>query len=111
MKISESDFPKAMNLDLLAKILPEKKLMNLIIGHCAKERRQRRIILPSKSCIKKVVCYFYGKQVADGKMNWPRAMKKLKGRFQTLKEAGLDGQAIKRLYLQRQKEIIKEEQQ
>lgn len=108
MKISELDFPKAMNLDLLAKILPEKKLMDLILSNCTKERKARRIILPSKSCLKKVVCYYYGKRVDGGKMNWSQAMKKLREGFDTLKEAGLEREAIKRLFLQREREIQRE---
>lgn len=108
MKISELDFPKAMNIGLLAEILPEKKLMALIISNWAKERKQRRIVLPSKSCLKKVVCYYYGKQIAEGKMNWNQAMKKLKKGFNTLKEAGLEREAVKRLFLQRQRERQRE---
>lgn len=111
MKISDLNFPKAMNIDLLAEILPEKKLLDLIISNCAKDRKQRRIILPSKSCLKKLVCFYYGKRVADGKMTWPQAMKKLREGFDTLKQAGLEREAVKRLFLQRQREIMREERQ
>ena len=108
MKISELNFPKAMNIDLLAEILPERKLMDLILNNCSKERKTRRIMLPSKSCLKKIVFYYYGKKVADGKMTWPQAMKKLREGFDTLKEAGLEREAVKRLFFQRQREISRE---
>jgi len=108
MKISELDFPKGLNLELLAEILPEKKLLDLILNNCAKDRKQRRIMLPSKSCLKKLVCFYYGKKVADGKMNWIQAMKKLREGFDSLKEAGLEREAVKRLYAQREREIQRE---
>ncbi len=108
MNISDLNFPKAMNIDLLAEILPEKKLLELIISNCAKERKARKIMLPSKSCLKKLVCFYYGKRVADGKMSWPQAMKKLKEGFETLKQAGLEREAVKRLFFQRQREIKRE---
>lgn len=108
MKISELDFPKAMNINLLAEILPEERLMDLIFSNCAKDRKARRIMLPSKSCIKKVVCYYFGKKVADGKMTWPQAMKKLREGFDTLKEAGLERDVVRKFYFQRQREILRE---
>lgn len=67
-------------------------------------------MLPSKSLLKKVVCYYYGKRVKDGKMSWPQAMKRLREGFGTLKEAGLEREALKRLYEQRKREISKEGQ-
>jgi len=108
MKISELDFPKAMNIDLLAEILPGKKLTDLILENCSKERKARRIMLPSKSCLRKLVFYYYGKKVADGEITWKQAMKKLREGFDTLKEIGLEREAVKRLYAQRQREIQRE---
>lgn len=102
------NFPKAMNIDLLAEILPEKKLLELFLENRDKDRKQRRIMLPSKSCLKKLVCFYYGKRVADGKMSWPQAMKKLKEGFETLKQAGLEREGVKRLFLQREREIKRE---
>lgn len=112
MRISELDFPQAMNMDLLAEILPEKKLLKLILESCPKERKARRIVLPSKSCLKKVVCFYYGKRVKSGKMSWAQAMKKIKdNNYKTLKEAGLEREACKRLFLQREREIKRDERQ
>ncbi len=108
MKISQLNFPKAMNLNLLTEILPEKKLMDLILNNCSKNRKDRRIVLPSKLCLKKVVFHHYGKKVANGKITWTQAMKKLRDGFDSLKEMGLERKAVKRLFCQREKEIIKE---
>ncbi len=108
MRISELNFPTAMNINLLTEILPEKKFLELIINNLDKDRKQRRVMLPSKSCLKKVICYHYGKRVADGKMSWPQAMKKLREGYDSLKELGLEREAVKRLFFQRQKEILRE---
>ncbi len=110
MKFSDLNFPKGLNLELLEEILPEKKLMELIIANCEKERVARRIILTSKKCLRKIVFHYYGKKVSEGKMTWNQAMKKLREGFDSLKDLGLERKVVKRLFFQREKEIIKEGQ-
>lgn len=79
--------------------------------NCEKSRTERRIILPSKVCLKKCLCHHYGSKLANGEMNWDKIIKAIKKRFELLKETDLvNRKQIKKLYFQRQKEIAKEEQ-
>ena len=110
MRISQLNFPKGLNLELLKKDLSEKKLMDLIIENCEKDREARRIILPSKKCLRKIVFHYYGKKVSEGKMTWNQAMKKLRDGFDSLKDLGLERKVVRRLFFQREKEIAKEGQ-
>lgn len=80
--------------------------------NCEKSRTERRIILPSKVCLKKCLCHHYGSKLANGEMNWDKITKAIKDKFGLLKETDLvNRKQIKKQFLQREKEIIKERQQ
>lgn len=105
MLFSELSWPRKMNISLL-KFLPEEELTALILNNLDKARTERRIVLPSKKCARKVVCYFYGKQVEElGTMSWDEAMEEMKGDSKTLKALKLSRKKVKQLYEQRKKEI------
>jgi len=52
-------WPKAMNLEILIRILPEEKARLFICELSRLDRKDRRIILPSEKCIRKVLCFYY----------------------------------------------------
>ena len=108
MKFSELNFPRKLNLRPLEKILSEKELEMLVLSHLDKERLKRRIVLPSQKCYRKVIAFYFGCQVEEGKMSWDEVMEKIKGSFKSLKEIGDSRKKVKRLFLQRKKEIENE---
>ena len=109
MLFSELCWPRKLNLSLLLEFLSEQDLGKLILNSLNKSRTERRIVLPSAKCVKKVVCYYYGKQVEElGIMNWDEAMEEMKGGSKTLKALNISRKKVKELYEQRKKEISKE---
>lgn len=105
IRFSELNFPKALNLDLLSEIITEKTLTNLIQENAMKDRKQRRIMLPSYSCLRKVIIYFLMEKYDQ---DYSQVMEKLKG-SETMGSQTLQKSNILRLYESRKKEIAKEE--
>jgi len=105
MKFSDLKFPKAMNLHLLSEILDEEKMMKLILKNEGKERKARRIILPSRKLLRKCVIYYYATK-HDG--DFEQVITALKGDFESSEEAGLRKDKIIELYKSRKKEIENE---
>jgi hypothetical protein len=105
IRFSELNFPKALNLDLLSGILTEKALTNLIQENAMKDRKQRRIMLPSHSCLRKVIIYFLMEKYGQ---DYSQVMERLKGAG-TMGSQTLQKSNILRLYETRKKEIAKEE--
>lgn len=105
MKFSELIFPQALNLHLLSGILDDDQMMNLILKNESKERKARRIILPSRKLLRKCVIYYYAKK-HDG--DFEEVLKALKGDFESPEEAGLRKDKIIELYETRKKEIENE---
>ena len=108
MLFSELNFPRKLNLRPLEKILSEKELEMMVMSHLDKDRLKRRIVLPSQKCYRKVIAYFFGCQVEEGKMTWDEVMERIRGGFKSLKEIGDSRKKVKRLFLQRKKEIQNE---
>lgn len=108
MLLSELNWPRGLNLSALD-FLPEEELKILILKNLEKSRLERRIVLPSAKCFKKVICFFYGNEVEKGKMGWDEAMVKIKGNSKTLKELNLSRRKVRQLYLSRKKEIENEQ--
>jgi len=102
MRYGDLIFPKALNLHLLSEILDDDQMMKLVLKNEGKERRARRIILPSRKLLRKCVIYFYAKK-HDG--DFEEVLKALKGDFETPEEAGLRKDKIIELYKTRCKEI------
>lgn len=105
MRYSNLIFPKALNLHLLSEILDDDQMMKLILKNESKERKARRIILPSRKLLRKCVIYFYA---TKHKGNFEEVLKSLKGDFESPEEAGLRKDKIIELYEQRKKEIENE---
>lgn len=108
MKFKDLEFPRGLNLDLLATMVPEGQLIDFILSYAYKTRKERRIVLPSQSCIKKVICHFYGTQVEKNKMSWEQVMEFLKGKLSMFKDANLSQRDVKRLFAQRKVEAVRE---
>lgn len=108
MKFEDLNWPAGLNLKLLASIVPEKKLLAFILDNADKDRKSRRIILPSQRAVKKVIAHYFGTLVEQGKMSWDEAMKLLRGKHKYLVEAGLTKKEVKRLYKKRCEEIENE---
>lgn len=110
IRYTQLRFPAGLNLNLLADVLPEKTFREFIVAHSKKERKKRRIMLPSYKTIKKVYCHYIWTQVKAGKTTWEKVKKEFQRNFGTLKEGNISKEQIIRLYLQREKEITKEKE-
>ena len=108
IKLLKLNWPQKSGLQKIGKILPEDYLIDLILHFANKSKKERIIEFPSLHVLKKIVCYHYGTLVEKEKMSWDEVMEELKEKFKTLKELDISRKEVKRLYLQRQKEIEKE---
>lgn len=109
IRLNDLNLPKGLNIGLLKSVLPEKKLVKLILENWEEPRTERRIILPSKACLKKCLCYYYGTKLANGEMNWNKIMNEIKNKFGILKETNfVDRKQVKKLFHQREREILRE---
>jgi len=106
IKFSELKFPAGLNLHLLAEILPEKKFREFIVKYSRERRKNRRIILPSHSCIKKVFFHYIWNLVETKKTSWEEIKTSFKKDFKTLKSAGISKKDVIEFYTQRKKEIV-----
>jgi hypothetical protein len=89
--------------------MTEKKLAELI-GLMAQEgRRERRIILPSQQCLRKVLAHFIWNEILDKKTTWKKVKKELE-KSGSLRSLKLCRNEMERLWRQRDKEIKKEMQ-
>jgi hypothetical protein len=102
-------FPKGLNLELLKPFLTEQKLRKLIAGSAKKSRRERKVILPSDVCLRKIICHWLWNEILAGRTTWPKVKAQLK-KSAMLKDLKFDKVAIKRLWRQREREILKEKQ-
>lgn len=106
MLIKELSFPRAMNLHLL-ECLGEEALKQLIIANSRKSRLDRRIVLPSQKCLKKVLFHrLYIKHQGD----LDKITIELRNGFKTLKELNISRKKVEMFYKQRQKEILIEQE-
>ena len=103
LKYEHYNFPKGLNLDFLLKILSEKKLMALIGEMADKPRKERKVIMPSLSCIRKCSIYYLMERYKD----FDIVLDILKGEEKFLGNALLHKGNIERLYKQRKKELEK----
>jgi len=104
IEFQKLNFPRGLNLNLLSGFLSEEKLKELIIDNCRKTRIERRIILPSRKTLKKIVCHFLVKKYRE---DYDKVMADLKKDSRLLKDIGIDRKQVRQLYQQRQKEIKK----
>lgn len=104
----ELDWPKGLNLEQLVSLLPEDVLRKFIVANCHLERSKRRIILPSLKCCKKILAHRLWKKIEDGESTWEIEKEILQKEFGSLVALGITKWWTKKLYIQREKEILKE---
>ncbi len=104
MKLKNLNLPKGLNLDFLLNFLSEKKLMAVIEDYADKSRKERKVILPSRACIRKCLVYYL---VEKYKGDFDSVLEKIKG-DKTLGELELHKGNIKKLYENRKREIENE---
>ncbi len=105
MKLKDLHLPKGLNLDFLLNFLSEEELMAVIGDYADKPRKERKIILPSRTCLRKCLAYYL---VEKHEGDFDAVMDILRGEEKILGNALLHKGNIKKLYEQRKKEIVKE---
>jgi len=106
-KFSQLNFPKGLGLGIIAEYLTDDEMEELISKYRDVPRKQRRIILPSKWCTRKVFFHFVWKQVLSGR-DWKKIRKGFKPYGETLADAKASKCHVRYCYQQREREIIQE---
>ena len=101
------NFPRGLGLDILKGYLDDDEMEKLIAEFSDLPREQRRIILPSRSCVRKCYLHFLFRNVLSGQTTWKETRKSLQKRFGTVAKARADMNEIKRNYFQRESEIAR----
>ena len=102
MKFKDWNLPKGLNADFLLRFISEKKLLKVMEEMADMPRSQRKIILPSRSCLRKCLVYYL---VEKFEGNFSVVMDILRGKEKILAKKGLYLGNIKRLYENRKREI------
>lgn len=105
MKLKDWNLPKGLNVDFLLRFISEKKLMKVMEEMADRPREERKIILPSRSCLRKCLVYYL---VEKFEGNFSVVMDILRGKEKILAKKGLYLGNIKRLYENRKREIENE---
>ncbi len=106
-KFSQLNYPKGLGLKIISEYLSDAQMDELIVRYRDMPRKQRRIILPSQFCTRKVYFHFVWKQVLKGR-SWKKIRKDFKPYGGTLILAKAHGYVVRKCYLQREKEIARE---
>ena len=101
------NWPKGLGLDILKGYLDDDEMERLIAQFSSLPRKQRRIIIPSRCCARKVYLHWLYKNILDGKTTWKDTKKYLKKRFGLLRTAKATISEVKRNYNQREIEIAR----
>ena len=105
MKLEEWNFPKGLNLDFLLNFISEKKFLAMINECADKPRKDRRIILPSRSCLNKCHVYYL---VEKFNGDYDAVLNILRGKEKVMAKKGLYKGNIRKLYEQRKRELENE---
>lgn len=106
-KFGRMNFPRGLGLHILKGYLNDDQMEKIIAEYSALPRKQRRIILPSRSCVRKVYLHFLFRNIKEGKATWKETRKSLQKRFGSLANAKADLDEVKHNYFQREKEILR----
>ncbi len=104
----EFEWPKGLNLEVLAGVLSEDDLGKLIADSMIKTRAERRIILPSLSCVRKIQAHAIWKKILSGFLTWEKFKKDIQKEHGNMLMVGIRKDKVIELYEQREKEIIQE---
>lgn len=108
IKFSDLSFPKGLNLEILSELLTEDSLQMLIALSAKKDRKSRRIILPSQRCLKKVFCHYIWEKIDSGDPTWKQWKRAIKDEFGLLKNLDFTKWDCKKLWEVRKIEIERE---
>lgn len=101
-------WPKGLNLEILENVLSEEDLIKLIVAFMNKPRAERRIVLPGFRCCRKVFAHALWSRIEAGEMTWQQYKKSTRKEHGSMAIVGVKKDQIKKQYLQREKEILKE---
>jgi len=104
-RYDQLDYPRGLGLQILAEYLDDDQMLDLISRYVGLSRKQRRVILPSRVCQKKVFLHFLYKKVLAGEIKWADMKKDLKEEFGTLWFARMTLTNLKEAYWRRECEI------
>jgi len=104
-RFKDLNLPQRFNLDILAEILPAKTLESLVYKFAGKSLEERRITLPSESCLRKCTIYYLVEKYGG---DFSKVMNALRSGEKVLAKKGHYVSNIKRLYETRKKELKKE---
>lgn len=105
MILRKLSLPKGLNLHILAEVIPEEELEFMVKELSGKSRRERRVIFPSRTCLRKCLIHFLVNK-HDG--DFKKVLELLRDQEGILAWKGLHIGNLKRMYFQRCKEIEKE---
>ncbi len=105
MILKNLNLPRGLNLSILADVLPEEELEFLIKERASMKRKDRRIIFPSRTCLRKCLIHHL---VEKHNGNFRKVLELLRDEEGILAWKGLHIGNLKRMYFQRKKEILKE---
>ena len=106
-RFSSMNWPKGLGLDILKGYLDDDEMERLISEYSALPRRQRRIIIPSRCCARKVYLHYLWGNILSGKTTWQKTRKSLRKRFGSLGFAKATITQVRQNYLQREREIAR----
>lgn len=107
MKVRELSFPSKTGMSFFQEILSNRALLDIIRHFSHLSKKQRTIEMPSSHHLKKAICHYYGRKVLNKEMSFQEVVKVFKKGL-TFREIGIEPREIKRLYFQREKEILRE---
>lgn len=105
MEFKDWNLPKGLNVDFLLRFISEKKLLKVMEEMADRPRKERRIILPSRSCLRKCLIYYL---VETFKGDFDVVMNILRGKEKILAKKRLYKGNIRRLYESRKRELERE---
>ncbi len=100
-------WPLGLGLHILKGYLDDDAMEKLIAEYSALPRRQRRIIIPSRTCARKVYLHFLYKNILSGHTTWKETRRNLQKKFGTLGFAKTTITQVKQNYAQREREIAR----
>jgi len=107
MKVRELSFPAKTGMSFFQEILSNRALLDIIRHFSHLSKKERTIEMPSAHHLKKAICHFYGRRVLNKEMTFQEVVRVFKKNL-TFKEIGIEPREIKRLFWQREREILRE---
>lgn len=106
MKLRTLRLPKGLNIEFLLRFMSEEELMVVIADMADKPRSERKVVLPSRSCMRKCLIFYLGEKYHQ---DFRKVMDVLRDNGSVLASHGHYISNVKRLYQQRKKEIENEQ--